>query len=390
MQLRKVPIWFQDLDDSPTNDAIVEVKPRSLFKWEQPMIGWKPLVAPEILRKDLFLKRNGNPMDNWDNEQVESESIYQWVRADNNDTEPKTSETLDAIKNLDLSKASVVVNRRKHSRDLNFAVNFRSKDRQAEQMKTSSSGDEEALPSSTHYLSTTGKYKSSTTDKSETTTEKPVDNRLTASDSVKAIEVENVGDEISRVKSLEEIAALPGAVIKPIDSKLTDILLKVLAHNQDFSQKRITNAYFLEFPKLPVYKPSVGPQQSSNFLYPEPSLTQNPVQSVPPLPIQMPGQSLPSIQTVQIPLEAAMDKNYDLLYDKDIQLTDSDYEYGETVCADRVSGGVPDVRKGCRIYFQCTKYTIDTYVCPRGSLFDESKQFCMPSNQVYCGKYISM
>ena len=239
----------------------------------------------------------------------------------------------------------------------------------------------ESLPSTNNYLSTTEKHRSRDENR-----QSPAANQV-ISDSVKAIEVENVGDEIQKVKSLEEIAALPGAVIKPIDSKLTDILLKVLSHNSDFSQKRITNAYFLEFPKLPTYKPNVSHQQS-NYIYPEQSVGQMPVQTAAPL--QMPVQAVPTIQAVQIPIETAMDKNYELLFDKDIQLSDADYEYGEMVCADRVSGGVADVRKNCRIYFQCTKYTIDTYVCPRGSLFDDSKQFCMPSHQVYCGKYVTM
>ena len=186
---------------------------------------------------------------------------------------------------------------------------------------------------------------------------------------MKAVEVENVGEDITKVKSLEDIASIPGAIIKPIDPKLTEILLKVLNHNSDFSQKRITNAYFLEFPKLPVYKPVPPPKPPINYI-----ISDQMYREVPP----------PAVQTG---IASTINSNYDLIYDKDVQMTDADYEYGEIVCANKNSGAVADVRKECRIYFQCTQYTIDTYICPTGTAFDDRRQYCLPLNQVICGTY---
>ena len=373
MQLRKLPVWFhRESEEGSYPEAIVEVKPRSLFRYEQPMIGWKPIVPPEEMRKDLFLKRNGDPHENWDHEQVESQNSYQWLRPDlnyslTNDYNTTTgltsaeTMTIEALKNLDLSKTSVVVDRRSHG---NEDYNQRNRD----------------------YYSAKEKqiYDKTNPNKYIVSTDKPVDNEVITSEpqmpssdwetntGIKAVEVENVGEDITKIRSLEEIAALPGAVIKPIDPKLTDILLKVLSHNSDFATKRITNAYFLEFPKLPNYRPTPNQKSSLNYLTPEEYYKQT------------------SVADRQTPVETTIDQKYDDLdYDKDIQLTDADYEYGEMVCANRINGAIADVRKGCRIYFQCTPYTIDTYVCPRGSTFDDRKQYCLPSNQVICGKNYS-
>ena len=122
MQLRKLPVWFQRNPENGISEAIVEVKPRSLFRFEQPMLGWKPIVPPEELRKDLFLKRNGEPLGLWDHEQVESAQRYQWENTNttnnSNNSNLRTADAMaiDFLKSLDLSKSSVIIDRNNYGR----------------------------------------------------------------------------------------------------------------------------------------------------------------------------------------------------------------------------------------------------------------------------------
>jgi len=367
MQLKKVPISFSKNEENPLPEAIVEVKPRSLFRWQQPMIGWRPIVPPEIIRKDVFLKRIGDHMENWDHEQVESQTRFQWDKIEPKihraETKPEEVDSKDSHK---ISSDSV-----ESQRDLRFN-NFG-------HQKNKISKYQQNYEKDNRYEAENKIY----SQKPSIQSNKQFENQVISAElnrpqllnqylpeDIRAVEVQNLGD-IEKVKSLEQIASIPGAIIRPIDPKLTDILLKVLSYNSDFAQKRITNAYFLEFPKMPEYKPKVREENSV-----KPSAN-----SI--------GQNSSYVESTEKTVESivkSLPPNYQLDNEKDVLMSDSDYQYGEALCEGKISGGLADVRKNCRIYYQCTEYTIDTYICPKGTRFDNEKQYCLPSNDVICDK----
>lgn len=57
---------------------------------------------------------------------------------------------------------------------------------------------------------------------------------------------------------------------------------------------------------------------------------------------------------------------------------------GEFVCEGNYSGFYADAKKDCRVYYQCGTTTIDTYVCPKGTRFDEKTTFCEAADKVSC------
>ncbi len=367
MQLKKVPIRFAKNEENPLSEAIVEVKPRSLFRWQQPMIGWRPIVPPEVIRKDVFLKRIGDHMENWDHEQVESQTRSQWDRVEPkiNKTETKPKE-VDSRDSQNISLDSVESQTDLRFNDFGHQKNKVSKYQQNYE-KNNRYEAENKIYSQKPSIQSDKQFENQVI--SAELNRPQLQNQYLPED-IRAVEVQNLGD-IEKFKSLEQIASIPGAIIRPIDPKLTDILLKVLSYNSDFAQKKITNAYFLEFPKMPEYKPKVREENS----------VKSSANSI--------GQDSSYVESTEKTVESIVNSlppNYQLDNEKDVLMDDSDYQYGEALCEGRISGGLADVRKNCRIYYQCTEYTIDTYICPKGTRFDNEKQYCLPSNEVICGK----
>ncbi|KAF7494358.1 hypothetical protein SSS_03831 [Sarcoptes scabiei] len=202
------------------------------------------------------------------------------------------------------------------------------------------------------------------------------------------------------------IGNLPqGAVVKKIDPSTTELLLRLLRNtsaSEDIERKKITKIYY-------VY---LGPKGSAESSKPtknnnDDDFATKPIvrDLLPPPPRPPPIQSAPvtrfttdaskkpqpkattttttTTTTTEVPpiVPKAAGKR------PGFTLNELDYEYGEILCEGRFSGGMPDLRNDCRIYFECNPNTIDTYACPEHQRYDLSRQQCVPEDQAFCPRF---
>ena len=173
-----------------------------------------------------------------------------------------------------------------------------------------------------------------------------------------------IDDEEKRMKKDEILKKLElpmdklpqGSVVKPVDGKQAEELVKMLSNRQEFQGKKITDVYYLEMPKQ----------------------RQDAIEQIEKL--------IKSSELKPLKQSKLINKEIDFITSDDVNLEDNDFHVGELLCEGKLSGAYADVKKQCRIYYQCTETTIDTFICPKGTLFDDSVQLCQPADRVLCQK----
>ena len=163
-------------------------------------------------------------------------------------------------------------------------------------------------------------------------------------------------DEILKKLELPMDKLPQGSVVKPVDGKQAEELVKMLSNRQEFQGKKITDVYYLEMPKQ----------------------RQDAIEQIKKL--------IKSSELKPLKQSKLINKEIDFITSDDVNLEDNDFHVGELLCEGKLSGAYADVKKQCRIYYQCTETTIDTFICPKGTLFDDSVQLCQPADRVLCQK----
>lgn len=207
----------------------------------------------------------------------------------------------------------------------------------------------------------------------------------------------------------------PGAVVKKIDPNTTELLLRLLRNTSasaELERKKVTKIYYVYFsgnnnkkqqkpetsqpvaqslpPRrqfIPEVTPIAAPAPTSRPR-PRPRPPQEPAQRQPtqrrPRPplVEAPPTPAPTTTTTTTPPPPPPPAPEQPT--RGLVLTERDYEFGELLCEGRFSGGVPDPRHDCRLYFECNSETIDTFACPEGHRFDAHLQQCAPAETTVC------
>ncbi|OTF82313.1 hypothetical protein BLA29_007976, partial [Euroglyphus maynei] len=208
------------------------------------------------------------------------------------------------------------------------------------------------------------------------------------------------------------IGNLPeGAVIKKIDPATTELLLRLLRNtnaSDDIVRKKITKIYYVHLtPKengnlfnqnatlnredSPPVLTHIDYQRNrqpapyqENFPITRPNYVDTPRRR------PLPSSSTTTTRATTTTTTTTTETPPIMTTSKPkFILNEQDYEYGEILCEGRFSGGVPDFRNDCRLYFECNTQTIDTYACPEDQRYDMSRQTCVPEREAYCPRFSS-